>query len=207
MVGRASEGREGVVVDTAKERVFGPLVAAQHGGRETEHWKFYHKFKVYGSRNKVSLPRPQHQPQRRKPVTTIMLAQVASVFQVYRLRSQETTRGTRSRRTSCGPARARPSSCSSWDSPESSDSSSEVEETIESSDSSLSDSLPPSSDSLSSDALSLSSPPSSSMRTNDFSTFIFRTIRPSSFSSSLGDSSVVELDGPIVRRNVSTGGD
>ena len=78
MVGRASEGREGVVVDTAKERVFGPLVAAQHGGRETEHWKFYHKFKVYGSRNKVSLPRPQHQPQRRKPVTTIMLAQVAS---------------------------------------------------------------------------------------------------------------------------------
>ena len=97
MVGRASEGREGVVVDTAKERVFGPLVAAQHGGRETEHWKFYHKFKVYGSRNKVSLPRPQHQPQRRKPVTTIMLAQVASVFQVYRLRSQETTRGTRSR--------------------------------------------------------------------------------------------------------------
>ena len=97
MVGRASEGREGVVVDTAKERVFGPLVAAQHGGRETEHWKFYHKFKVYGSRNKVSLPRPQHQPQRRKPVTTIMLAQVASVFQVYRLRSQETTRWTRSR--------------------------------------------------------------------------------------------------------------
>ena len=97
MVGRASEGREGVVVDTAKERVFGPLVAAQHGGRETEHWKFYHKFKVYGSRNKVSLPRPQHQPQRRKPVTTIMLAQVASVFQVYRLRSRETTRGTRSR--------------------------------------------------------------------------------------------------------------
>ena len=97
MVGRASEGREGVVVDTAKERVFGPLVAAQHGGRATEHWKFYHKFKVYGSRNKVSLPRPQHQPQRRKPVTTIMLAQVASVFQVYRLRSQETTRGTRSR--------------------------------------------------------------------------------------------------------------
>jgi hypothetical protein len=123
MVGRASEGREGVVVDTAKERVFGPLVAAQHGGRETEHWKFYHKFKVYGSRNKVSLPRPQHQPQRRKPVTTIMLAQVASatlyckrgkkgkrekkrggkkrekktIFQVYRLRSQETTRGTRSR--------------------------------------------------------------------------------------------------------------
>ena len=102
MVGRASEGREGVVVDTAKERVFGPLVAAQHGGRETEHWKFYHKFKVYGSRNKVSLPRPQHQPQRRKPVTTIMLAQVASAtlyffLQVYRLRSQETTRGTRSR--------------------------------------------------------------------------------------------------------------
>ena len=64
MVGRASEGREGVVVDTAKERVFGPLLAAQHGGRATEHWKFYHTFKMYGSRNKVSLPGPQHRPQR-----------------------------------------------------------------------------------------------------------------------------------------------
>ena len=65
MVGRASEGREGVVVDTAKVREFGPLVAAQHCGRATEHCV---KFKVYGSRDKVVrkvlLPGPQHRPQR-----------------------------------------------------------------------------------------------------------------------------------------------